>query len=84
MATANAQADKALTYAAVNTTIATTTAIALQKAGYQTQTISTPNGLITTIKDPNANTTQQSASDDNNWQQVQEDAYQQRQDFMSN
>lgn len=77
---ANANFDQALTYATVNSAVATTSAIALQKAGYPTQTVNTPYGLVTTIKD--SNTPAATANQPSAWQQQQQ-VQSQREAFMN-
>ncbi|GGG06743.1 MULTISPECIES: hypothetical protein [Cysteiniphilum] len=79
---ADANFDKAMTYATVNTVIATSSAIALQKAGFKTQTYNTQYGLVTTIDNGQNNISQKNQNEPSTWQ-TQQEISQQRQDFMN-
>ncbi|WP_192484746.1 MULTISPECIES: hypothetical protein [Cysteiniphilum] len=79
---ADANFDKAMTYATVNSVVATSSAIALQKAGFQTKTYNTQYGLVTTIDDNQGDISQKNQNEPNAWQ-TQQEISQQRQDFMS-
>ncbi|WP_440616206.1 hypothetical protein [Cysteiniphilum sp. 6C5] len=79
---ADANFDKSMTYATVNTVVATSSAIALQKAGFKTQTYNTQYGLVTTIDDNQGDVSQKNQSEPSTWQ-TQQEISQQRQDFMS-
>lgn len=79
---ADANFDKAMTYATVNSVVATSSAIALQKAGFKTQTYNTPYGLVTTIDDNQGEASQKNQNEPSAWQ-TQQEVSQQRQDFMN-
>lgn len=79
-ASADTELDHALLYATANSAVATSSAIALKKAGFETQTINTPYGLVTTIKDDTDTVTATSQTD--RWQK-QQAVYAQRKAFMS-
>ena len=79
---ADANFDKAMTYATVNSVVATSSAIALQKAGFKTQTYNTQYGLVTTIDNDQNNISQKNRNEPSSWQ-TQQQISQQRQDFMS-
>lgn len=79
---ADANFDKAMTYATVNTVVATSSAIALQKAGFKTTTYNTQYGLVTTINNDQDKATQKPQNEPSAWQ-TQQEISQQRQDFMN-
>lgn len=80
-ASANSNVRDALVYSTINSAIATGTAIGLQRAGYQTQTVVTPFGAQTVIVN---NTDNLSNNTQNTARPTQSEINQQRMDFMNN
>lgn len=82
-AIANSNLQNALIYSTINSAVATGTAVGLQRAGYQTETVITPYGATTVIKNQNdqnnSNTTPPASN-----QQRQSEITQQQLDFMKN
>ena len=82
-AIANNNLQNALICSTINSAVATGTAIGLQRAGYQTETVITPYGATTVIKNQDDSNRVNIAPPISN-QQRQSEITQQQLDFMNN
>ena len=73
----------ALAYATINSAVATSSAIVLQKAGFQTQTFNTPYGLVTTVQSSSSMSSGQTQSVQSSLWEKQQEVSNQRQAFMA-